>query len=114
MDDKRRITKKAANGRGASPSVSKKPSKSAKPSPPPTPVDSIRDVKARRELTDACTEIRGYQEQIASLELLKKDLIANHVAPLVERLKLQKVAGDDWLLIRVPPQKRLNVNKLLE
>lgn len=88
--------------------------KSSKPATPATLIDDIRDARGRRALQSACDEVREYQNQIAALEALKRDLVARVIGPTVERLKLQKVAGEGWLLLRRPPSKRLSKMKLLE
>lgn len=88
--------------------------RSSKPTAPATPIDDIRDARGRRALQSACDEVREYQNQIAALEALKRDLVARVIGPTVERLKLQKVAGEGWLLLRRPPSKRLSKTKLLE
>ena len=77
----------------------------------------IHDTDDRTTLSDACAEVRQLQEVIEGLEVEKKRVITEIIAPLAARLDLPKrVLGDGWDLRRNEGRKtsRIVPEKLLE
>ena len=63
------------------------------------PLDSIKDRKVRSQIDELCREIRDAQESIRAYEAVKDEAMAK-LKPLAKSLRLSRLRGDTWLLMR--------------
>ena len=61
---------------------------------------SVKDVRARRELPDLCTQYREFASQEAAAKAAKKGIM-DEIKVHADRVGHKKIAGDGWTLIKV-------------
>lgn len=77
-------------------------------------VSTIKNAATRKKISSLCSEYRNVQEQITDLENIKKALMAD-IRDAAERNKIEKVAGDTWVLSRTSgTRSKISPEKLLE
>jgi len=80
----------------------------------PVSIDTIKSPAYRRKLARLCTQYRELNDEIAALQSAKDGLM-DEIKPIAQKLKLEKVRGENWTLSkRVTVTKKIVPEKLLE
>lgn len=78
-----------------------------------TDIASIRDAATRRKLARLCGDYRALTAEASAIEATKKSLMAE-IKPIAQRLKLDKLTGDGWQLVKTKGRPMLKKELLLE
>ncbi len=76
------------------------------------PLSSIKSLKVRRKLAHLCESFRDVHDEITALDVAKKSLM-REISDIASGHKLQKIAGDGWLLTKSKGRKTLKKELLL-
>lgn len=77
-------------------------------------VSEIKDLKAREEIKDLCQSVREANAEIDAYQAIKRKSL-DRLMEISKKLKLRKVDGPDWTLLRVSTtNSKLSKEKLLK
>jgi hypothetical protein len=80
-----------------------------------TPIEKIKNVKARKQLPSLCVDYRALCEEEAAIKAAKKAMLAD-ITAIAKSARIKKVAGEGWLLVRQAGgvRKKIVAEALLE
>lgn len=80
---------------------------------PATDISTIRDAAVRRKLARLCGDYRALTAEASAIDATKKALMAE-IKPIAKKLRLDKLTGDGWQLIKTKGKPSLKKELLLE